>query len=529
MRQAAIPLATAVLWYISPSAGAQVLNVATAGEFEPVPLVNTADPAVEGALEVIVDVPSVLHATRYQRGALGEWGYVLYPDGSAKVLSPPSPQVSLFEMTCRRAVSCEILSNTGVHFTVEATRAPKPQVPQAQTAESLARYLAQWVLAGTGPVPVAPVEPVPQELNLPRPSASHQDASPDFQRASDNAENVSIPAENTLEASDVEDPLKAAASEDEKPEIAIDAAAETEARAEDQILNAQVDLDAACPEVAAFEPDECHQSAVPLVIPKPTPLPQTTSTEARSKTQATLSPTSTALEPVVSENSELDNESYLKRIGLACSITGTTSLQGPSKSGLQFSKPKASLGCSAKLSSRLSLRFSVIGYGNSSEKQSFDPDFTYAFNYRINDKITLGYSNYSAQFNGDNGDFLDAFKDGTLRASYKLPSIPLPNASVVPCTASIGLPNILSESLNLSCGYALTQKLRIGGTLNLYAPGEQGDFDPDYSYTASYRVSDDWLISYSNYSNNRWPWNRNGEESSGFFAGSLSVNYKLTF
>ena len=75
----------------------------------------------------------------------------------------------------------------------------------------------------------------------------------------------------------------------------------------------------------------------------------------------------------------------------------------------------------------------------------------------------------------------------------------------------------------------MTDKLRVGVTANLYMPDKQGDYDPDYTYTASYRPAKDWLISYGNYSNNRWRWNRGKDPGPGITGGSLSVTYSFKF
>jgi hypothetical protein len=199
-----------------------------------------------------------------------------------------------------------------------------------------------------------------------------------------------------------------------------------------------------------------------------------------------------------------------------------------SKTG-SVGKPRLSLGCNSKITDKLSLRFSLVKYINTGEQSASDPDFTYSFTYRYSDKLTFNYADYSGQFGGPKGGIWNALNNGTLRASYKLPKFKLPNDKDVACSTSAKLPAIFDHSLNISCGYAVTDKLRIGGTLSLYMPHKQGDYDPDYTYTASYRVNDDLLISYSNYSNNRWAWNRGKDPGPGFTGGSLSFTYGLKF
>ncbi|MGJ8624917.1 MAG: hypothetical protein ACSHW1_19410 [Yoonia sp.] len=221
------------------------------------------------------------------------------------------------------------------------------------------------------------------------------------------------------------------------------------------------------------------------------------------------------------------NLSFSDRTNLRCSFTTSTSLsydRGNGSNGL--GKLRGNLGCSGNITDDLSLRFSLVEYADHSQQEDFDPDFTYAFNYRVSDTINIGYSNYGGRY--DDG-LLDALADGNLRASFTLPKFTLPNGRSIACRSGLGLPNPIDSSVSLSCGYSVTDKLRIGATANLYFPGEQGEFDPDYSYTASYRISDDWQLSYNNYSNNRFPWNRGESPGPGLSGGSLSVTYSFDF
>lgn len=181
-----------------------------------------------------------------------------------------------------------------------------------------------------------------------------------------------------------------------------------------------------------------------------------------------------------------------------------------------------------RLTERLTFRGAVIGYPVAGSQQPWDPDYTYAFNYKVNDKLNLGYSNYSARFTGDSNP-VAGLLEGKFRASYKLPPIQLANDKTIPCTAGFGLPRPDKESLSLSCGYAVTKKLRVSGSAYFYLPGQQDTYQPDYSYTASYRINDDWLLSYNNYSNNRWPWNKGEDPGRGFTGGSLSMTYSFKF
>lgn len=181
------------------------------------------------------------------------------------------------------------------------------------------------------------------------------------------------------------------------------------------------------------------------------------------------------------------------------------------------------------ITEKLSFRASVIKYWNPASQRDWDPDFTYAVTYRATKKLTFSYSNYSAQFDGPEGDFIRGLTSGNLRLSYAFPKIQLPNDTSIACSGSIGLPNPTTHSTNIRCSYGVTSKLRLAATVYFHFPDQQGQYEPDYSYTASYRLTDDWSVSYSNYSNNRFPWNKGESPGPGFRGGSLALTYSYRF
>jgi hypothetical protein len=467
--------------------------------------VNTADAALPGAEEVIVDVPSVFHWARFQRGEINGWRYTLYPDGSATVISAENLLANPIKLQCQSGVACQIARPDGTRLSVPAVGAPRPNAPQSPDGNAVAQYLAEWVLAGTGFSPVVVSPPDPQ-----LPAIKIAVAEP-VQRST--LTQGSVSAEAAISPEPLEDATEelAVAPEPEGPAPLC---------AEPDPIMPSLCLD---PPTGTSPPIDTRAASTPITrVPSigddgANPMPSNT---------ASLKPQAAA--PARGKSAP---NTALGRLGLDCSITGSTSLGFVSEgsSAGSIGKPRLSLGCNSKLTEKLSLRFALLKYINAGEQTVDDPDFTYAFTYRYSDKLTFNYSNYSAQFGGANGGLWNALNDGTLRASYKLPSITLPNQKQAACSTSARLPNPFNNSLNISCGYAVTDKLRVGGTLNLYRPNAQGDYDPDYTYTASYRVSDDLLISYSNYSNNRWAWNRGKNPGPGLTGGSLSVTYGLKF
>lgn len=475
-----------------------------------VDFVNTADPAVPFAQEVIVDVRSAFHWSRYQSGAIGEWSFSMFPDGSAKVMSNGQASRVQLRLDCKAGLSCRVQRPDGSSYTVPATGSAKPLIPSIETEEDLATYLAEWILSGTGFPPVEPVlvettaalvpNSTPKELSVLPEAASEPQSATSVETAHSNP----TPQDDAtvVKVASAVDPIDAALQAPVVRPAAPPLPAKPQRLASSQIgspecANGQSNTPASCfgatPSIAPLE----QSAPVVDVIPDAVEDPQT----------------------------------LFERINLRCSLTGTANLQysATSSDAGGIGKPRGSLGCGANLTDKLSLRVSVLQYAIPSQQNPWDPDFTYAWSYQINDKINLGYANYSARFGSGEDGFLDSLKSGKLRATFKLPKVTFPNDKSTSCSLSVDVLNPVEESINLSCGYNVTDKLTVRGTVNSYFPGQQGAFDPDYSYTASYRPAEDWVISYSNYSNNRWPWNKGENASTGFMAGSIAVTYSFAF
>lgn len=476
--------------------------------------VDTMVPAVPGAQEIITDVPSPFFWSRHQAGQVGEWTYTVFPDGSGYVSKGDRDALERFRLTCIAAVACEIRSNDGATMTVPATGAPAPMPPTEITGETVASYLAEWILAGTGSTPALPSTPdVATEAGVP----AIEDLT--AAQSSDAAQPpLVVPVERTPSTSATED-----ASAGSRIEIAEDSATTDTAEPIEPADDNSVP-DQRPPNDLPPNDGRILDLSVPDDIPPPPP-----TAPVVAPTTATDRPQPAVRQPVAETAPQAPSPapSFAERANLRCSFTTSTSLSydrdnesdGPGKL-------RANLGCSGNITDDLTWRLSLVEYANHAQQADFDPDFTYAFNYRVSDTINIGYSNYGGRY--DDG-LLDALVDGTLRASFTLPKLTMPNGRAISCRSGLGLPNPIDSSVSLSCGYSVTDKLRIGATANLYFPGEQGEFDPDYSYTASYRISDDWQLSYNNYSNNRFPWNRGESPGPGLAGGSLSLTYSFDF
>ncbi|EPX75561.1 hypothetical protein Salmuc_01594 [Salipiger mucosus DSM 16094] len=220
-----------------------------------------------------------------------------------------------------------------------------------------------------------------------------------------------------------------------------------------------------------------------------------------------------------------------ERYRLSCSIsTGATLKYSDHRDqSTEYGKWRVNFGCGARLSEKLSLRVSLIGYPIPIQQAPWDPDFTYSLTYRLNDKISFNYSNYSARFAGGDTDFVSSLTGGSLRGYYKLPDIPLGETRKASCSVGIGLPDPTSTSATLGCSVAVTDKFRVGLTNYVYPEDVQEPWNPDYAYTASYAINDRIRVSYANYSNNRLPWSNPGSRGPGVLGGSISVSYELDF
>ncbi|MDO6591880.1 hypothetical protein DS901_12880 [Loktanella sp. D2R18] len=487
----------------------------TAQEF----LVDTSILVVPNAIEIIVDVPSAFHWSRYQYGPLGDFTYTIYPDGSAKIMSGSERLIEVAQIECAAALMCTIIMPDDSIFTVPVEQGLRPVLPDTFDASSAAIYVARWILTGTAPMFVAEPQtvPVPPENGPSGTGLANSDENAvqpvietaiEFTEEPSDLENVDVEGGTRQDTSSS---IATLGVGPQGPVVDVEPNVENNHASEIQ-----------CDEVDPFFPELCtgprpQQEIVPEITTPPvvTVAPHLAPTGALAQTPA---------EPVVLPEVEPDDEGW-SFSDLSCSATASASLAALDGGN---AKPRISLGCGTQITDRLSVRGALIGYAIPSQQEDFDPDYTYAVNYKVNDRVNVSYSNYSASFSNTDG-ALSGLLEGNLRASFKLPDIPLPNDRLLPCTASTGLPDPTGSSVNLSCGYAITPDLRVGATVYLYLTGEQDELSPDYSYTLSYRINDSFRVSYNNYSNNRFPWNRGSSPRPGLTGGSISLSHQIEF
>ena len=463
--------------------------------------VNTSDLASPNAEEVISDVQSAHSWSRFQRGEINGFRYVMFPDGEAKIYGNQGRQILRLKMDCTLAVSCVIVGSDGERSVVPAQGAEKPTLPEIANEFAIATYLAEWILAGSG-TPPHTGEEEPDKM-------AQAGVIPVVGELADLEETAPPTVVDTVDSTKVESEFTPTQDTSLPEVISPPKPAEQEVATLDKET---------CSERAQFIPTTCAQPTPPAVS---SVLNDSDVLILNENQEA--SPTD-----VLDETRPL---SFSDQFRLRCALTSSVNVayeaadDAPPRPG----KPRISLGCGASLTNQLSLRVSVLKYLKPEQQEDYDPDFTYALTYRMNDTMSVSYTNYAGRFDRESGGLFGALSDGNLRARFRLPAVNLPNDKIIACSASISVLDPIVDSANLSCGYSVTEKLQFGATAYFYFPNRQTEFQPDFSYNATYRVNENWLLSYSNYSNNRWSWNPSGGAKSGLEDGSVALSYSFKF
>lgn len=195
---------------------------------------------------------------------------------------------------------------------------------------------------------------------------------------------------------------------------------------------------------------------------------------------------------------------------------------------LETGKLSSTLGCTVNYRNRLTFSASMIGYPLEGQKNSGDAEYTYALTWRMTKNLTLTYANYTAAFTGGRG--LAGLGEGRLQLSGRLPPVSLPGTTrKLGCSAFASTAPRGTDNAGLSCGLPLGDKLSLRVTGYLYMPGDQRDSDPDYSYSLSWTVAPQVTLTWSNYANNRWFWNRSEQAEKFLRGGSLGLTYSFRF
>lgn len=188
-------------------------------------------------------------------------------------------------------------------------------------------------------------------------------------------------------------------------------------------------------------------------------------------------------------------------------------------------------------------------------RATWDPDFSYTFGYDDwhPNTFSLTYANYDGSNrlfpDGKKGEIFTDFMNGEFSLGWKF-KLPDNIQKFIRIHETGGLDGNISYQVrpkyydlisNSSKWFNHSLKLGIRYTiyeywtvfLNLYyfpSNERQQPWDPDFTYGFGY---DDWhpgqiLIKYSNYSGNRYPWNKKNGDG-GFFKGEISISINWTY
>lgn len=189
------------------------------------------------------------------------------------------------------------------------------------------------------------------------------------------------------------------------------------------------------------------------------------------------------------------------------------------------------LGCSGRIGNRLTFSGGLTVHPVPGSRHGGDLAYSYALNWRATDRVTLTYANYAAALAG--GRALAGLGEGRLQISAPVARFPLGTRSMpdraMTCTGFVSLARGASSNGGVNCGLGLTPRLSLRFTALAYPPGTQNRNDADFSYSASYALNDRVMLTYSNYGNNRWPWNRSPDQIEPFHGGTLGLSYRWDF
>ena len=252
----------------------------------------------------------------------------------------------------------------------------------------------------------------------------------------------------------------------------------------------------------------------------------------------------------VAARQETPAETFFKRLKPDCVLsTGVAiSYQDESSDRTKHGKLQTALTCAVTPVPRLRISASVLLYPISGQQQPDDSDYNYSIAYRFTDDLSLTYASYSGnRWTKQPGEKNSGgLTGGTFTLSHRLPiKIPAfeqPESIVrgFNCSGSVSYaPRYGTDgqgqrrnktSLGLSCGFTLLDRLQLRASTHFYPISDQQQpWDPDFTYSASYRFTDRLTLEYANYSGNRWPWNDAKGNARGLASGGFRLAYKLDF
>lgn len=197
-------------------------------------------------------------------------------------------------------------------------------------------------------------------------------------------------------------------------------------------------------------------------------------------------------------------------------------------------KPTLSLNCGLSPLPKLWVSAGLKAYPDEDQKRPWDPDFSVYAGYDLGRGFRLEYADWT-------GNRFDAFEaadlvDGRVTLAYRLPLKTLvadaPDAlSSLDCSVGVGtdpLPRRGERQVRASatCGSVPLARLRLRGAVLMYPEGDQRPWDPDFTYSATWQVTDRVSIGYANYAANQWFWrDDDGGGGAGWEDGAVTIAY----
>jgi len=464
-------------------------------------LIDTSIPFAEGATEEITDVRSPFVWLTYQAGVMDGWHYRFSPDGDAVFSPSPRFDEDVYRVSCMRDRGCTITGPGGSTLGIR-TRKPVPPRKDENPGILLARKYVAWLFENTR----SPILPE-SVMTEPQPGTTTVH---DRKLAGQNSE---APQESPAPVLPMHRPVVQNQTPDRK--------GRKENKPQGRTTKAPV------------------KTVRKAAQPSPDTREPSTGEKSRLFEITTLPP----------DNSPINAFIKKRTPKTSCALSFEYSIEyfdndsGETKSG----KEKTSLTCGGMAFPNLTLRGSINYYPEHNNQQPWDPDYTFSISYLYANRIGLEYSNYSGnRFPWRGSDGTGGLGTGSFRISHALPnswnsyldgSIPL--VMNLKCAASASTsPDYKKEDgdghwktrLGLSCSFSPSglERMNIVFTgLHYPISGQEQSWDPDYTLSINYKISDRLSVGYSNYSGGRWPWSNDSGVGENLSSGSLRLTYRL--
>ncbi|MDV7213396.1 hypothetical protein [Azotobacter beijerinckii] len=461
-------------------------------------LIDTSLPFSNGATEEITDVRSPFVWQKYQAGILDGWHYRFSPDGSAVFSRSPRLHDDAYRVSCERAQGCTITEPDGKRMNIASYKAPLP-TGNGSDGLSIAKKYVSWIFENS------------KALRSSFPDGKNK---PIEQTGNNGHEKETAPA--TPKAGKTPGQKKNGSSH----------------RSVTPKTNQRKKPDAQTTRPAI-------QSTSSQNFAPEKPGDQTVTGREAAGQVATSPPDNAPIQVLTNQNDKSTSCAVSSEYGFRYYDNASEK----KKSG----KEKFSLTCASMFFSNVTMRGTANYYPEHSDQQPWDPDYTFSLVYHYSKNIDLEYSNYSGnRFPWHDKKGTGGLGSGSLRASHAIPDTwnryiddRTSLVSHLRCATSVATsPEYQKESgsgnwkttLGLSCAFNPLDFNRFGIVFTgLYYPfsGQKQNWDPDYTLSMTYQISEKFSMDYSNYSGGRWPWSKDSGLGKNLGQGSLRMTYKI--